>query len=86
MERKIFFKSEFVLEIGISCVLMNRIGKINVKRGFKEDYNVFKEFYDREIEGYVIVLFMIYIGMNLMEGNENINNYMLFIYCLNLDM
>ena len=86
MERKIFLKSESAPEIGTSCASMNRTGKTNAKRGPKEDYNAFKEFHDREIEGHVIASFMTYTGMNSMEGNENINNYILFTHCLNLDM
>ena len=47
---------------------MNRTGKTNAKRGPKEDYNAFKEFHDREIEGHVIASFMTYTGMKSMEG------------------
>ena len=65
---------------------MNRTGKTNAKRGPKEDYNAFKEFHDREIEGHVIASFMAYTGMNSMEGNKNKTNYILFTHCFNLDM
>lgn len=63
MDKKIFFSNDFLGEVGSMCVLMNRIGKINVKKGFKVDFNVYKDFYDWEIEVYIIVLFMEFVGM-----------------------
>lgn len=65
---KCFFKDSFVLEIGIVCVFMNRIGKSNVKKGFDKDYNVFKDFMDREIEVYIFIGWMKFVGMNDMKG------------------
>lgn len=63
-----FFKEGLVVEMGIFCVLMNWIGKSNVKRGFEEDYNVFKDFIDCEIEVYIIIKWMLFFGMIDMEG------------------
>lgn len=68
MDFKLFFKKELLGDVGSICVFMNRCGKINVKVGFMVDYNAYKDFYDREFEVYVIVFFMIYVGMEIMEG------------------
>lgn len=48
---------------------MNCIGKINVKKGLYDEYNVFCDFYDREIEVYILVLFLIYIGVISLKGS-----------------
>lgn len=53
----------FVFEIGIIRVSINRIGKINVVKGVENYYNEYSEFYVREIEVYICVLFMEMIGM-----------------------
>lgn len=63
-----FFNEDFVSEIGILCVFMNRLGKINVKWGFYKDYNVYCDFYEWELEGYIVVVFMEYVGMKFVEG------------------
>lgn len=65
---KLFFKDSFVVEIGIICVLMNRIGKFNVKKGFEKDYNVYCDFIDCEIEVYIVVRWMKFVGMVILEG------------------
>ena len=70
MERKIFFSNESAPEVGTGCASMNRTGKTNAKKGPKEDYNAFKEFHDREIEGRVLASFMNYSGMSSMEGKS----------------
>ena len=76
MERKIFFSNESAPEVGTSCASMNRTGKTNAKKGPKEDYNAFKEFHDREIEGHVLASFMNYSGMSSMEGKSCKHNKM----------
>ena len=70
VERKIVFSNESAPEVGTSCASMNRTGKTNAKKGPKEDYNAFKEFQDREIEGHVLASFMNYSGMSSMEGKS----------------
>ena len=52
---------------------MNRTGKTNAKKGPKDDYNAYKDFHDREIEGHVLASFMTYSGMNSMEGKAHMN-------------
>lgn len=47
---------------------MNRIGKINVVKGVVNYYNEYKEFYQREVEVYICVFFMLMMGMEIMEG------------------
>ena len=47
---------------------MNRTGKINAKKGAHKDYNAFKEFHEREVEGHIIASFMIFAGMESMDG------------------
>lgn len=65
--------------MGISYVLMNRNGKINAKKGLDMDYNVYKEFFDCEIEVYVFVKWMDFVGMKNFEGLYYFNLY-IFIF------
>lgn len=45
---------------------MNRMGKIIVFKGIDKKYNEYKEFYEREIEVYICVVFMEMVGMEIM--------------------
>ncbi len=47
---------------------MNRTGKTNAKKGAHKDYNAYKDFHEREVEGHIIASFMTYAGMEKMEG------------------
>lgn len=38
------------------------------KKGLYDEYNIFYDFYDREIEVYILVLFLIYIGVISLKG------------------
>lgn len=49
-------------------VSINCIGKLNKVKGVENYYNKYSEFYLREIEVYVVVLFMEMMGMKNMEG------------------
>lgn len=64
-------------ELGIFMVSINCIGKLNVVKGVENYYNEYSEFYLREIEGYVVVLFMEMMGMKNMEG---LIYYILFFF------
>lgn len=63
-----FVKLEFVVELGILRVSMNRIGKFNVVKGVYFYYNEYKDFYSREIKVYIFVLFMEMCGMFRFDG------------------
>ena len=52
---------------------MNRNGKTNAKKGPDEDYNAYKEFFDRETEAHIIAQWMIFAGMQKHEGDNNYN-------------
>lgn len=67
IENKIFLKDESAAEIGTTRATINRTGKTNAKKG-ADDYNSYKEFHEREIEGHVIAAFMVFCGMQGMEG------------------
>ena len=60
-------------EIGASYASMNRNGKTNAKKGPDEDYNAYKEFFDRETEAHIIAQWMIFAGMQKHEGDNNYN-------------
>lgn len=66
--KQLFFKEGSAAEMGTSCSSMNRTGKSNAKRGPEEDYNVFKDFTDRETEAHIITKWMLFSGMTDMEG------------------
>lgn len=40
--------------------------KTNAKKGV-DDYNAYREFHDREVEGHIIAAFMVFCGMANME-------------------
>ena len=46
---------------------VNRTGKTNAKKGV-DDYNAYREFHDREVEGHLIAAFVVFCGMENMEG------------------
>lgn len=56
------------MELGISVVSINWIGKINVKKGVYFNYNEYKEFYEREVEVYICVVFMEMLLMYKVDG------------------
>ena len=45
---ELFVKGESSGEIGTSVASMNRTGKFTAKKGPYDEYNAFKEFFDRE--------------------------------------
>lgn len=49
---------------------MNRNGKTNAKKGPDEDYNAYKEFFERETEGHVIARWMTFAGMEEPKGEH----------------
>lgn len=49
-----FIKAESSGDIGTSIASMNRTGKITAKKGPYDQYNAFKEFFDRETEAHII--------------------------------
>lgn len=59
IENKIFLKDESAAEVGTTRASINRSGKTNAKKG-ADDYNAYKEFHEREIEGHVIAAFMVH--------------------------
>ena len=48
--------SESSGDIGTSVASMNRTGKVTAKKGPYDEYNAFKEFFDRETETHIIPL------------------------------
>ena len=67
IENKIFLKDESAAEVGTTRASINRSGKTNAKKG-ADDYNAYKEFHEREIEGHVIAAFTVHCGMQSMQG------------------
>ena len=67
IENKIFLKDESAGEIGTTRATINRTGKTNAKKG-ADDYNSYKEFHERELEGHILAAFMVFTGMHSMEG------------------
>ena len=47
---------------------MNCTGKINAKKGPDEDYNVYRDFIDWEMEARIIVRWLVFAGMNDLES------------------
>lgn len=78
IENKIFFKDDSAAEVGTTRATINRTGKTNAKKG-AADYNSYKEFHEREVEGHVIASFMVYSGMHSMEGMFNFIGYYLSV-------
>lgn len=62
IEKKVFLKDESTAEVGTTSTSINRTGKTNAKKG-ADDYNSYKKFHEREIEGHVVASFMVPCGM-----------------------
>lgn len=62
IEKKVFLKDESTAEVGTTSASINRTGKTNAKKG-ADDYNSYKKFHEREIEGHVEASFMVPCGM-----------------------
>ena len=62
IEKKVFLKDESTAEVGTTSASINRTGKTNAKKG-ADDYNSYKKFHEREIEGHVVASFMVPCGM-----------------------
>ena len=67
IENKIFLKDDSAPEIGTTTATINRTGKTNAKKGV-DDYNAYRDFHDREVEGHILAAFMVFCGMENMEG------------------
>lgn len=65
-----FLNKESAPDVGSSCASMNRTGKTNAKKGPKNDYNGYKDFYDREIDAHIIASFMKFAGMKSINGKN----------------
>ena len=50
---------------------MNHTGKITAKKGPCDEYNAFKEFFDRETEAHIIAAWMEFTGMQEINGNSS---------------
>lgn len=46
---------------------INRTGKTNARKG-EDGFNSYKEFHEWEVKGHVIAAFMVFCGMQSMEG------------------
>jgi len=66
IENKIFLKDDSAPEIGTTTATINRTGKTNAKKGV-DDYNAYRDFHDREVEGHILAAFMVFCGMENME-------------------
>jgi hypothetical protein len=69
-----YFKSDSSAQIGTMCASMNRTGKSNAKKGPETDYNAFKDFFERETEGHILSRWMLFVGMDSMEGMKITKN------------
>ena len=77
IEKKVFLKDESTAEVGTTSASINRTGKTNAKKG-ADDYNSYKKFHEREIEGHVIASFMVPCGM--------LSMFIVFITVLNFNI
>ena len=50
---------------------MNRTGKVTAKKGPYDQYNAFKEFFDRETEAHIIAAWMEFTGMQKLNGKSS---------------
>ena len=69
---EIFVKAESSGDIGTSVASMNRTGKTTAKKGPYDQYNAFKEFFDRETEAHIITAWMAFVGLDKMDGKMKI--------------
>lgn len=67
VENRIFMKDESAAEIGTTRATINRTGKTNAQKG-ADDYNAYRDFHDREIDGHIVAAFMVFAGMGVIEG------------------
>ena len=72
VEFDMFVKDASAREVGTSRASMNRTMKTNAAKGVQNNYNEYKEFHQREVEGHVCAAFMELNGMTSMDGNDNI--------------
>lgn len=77
IEKKVFLKDESTAEVGTTSASINRTGKTNAKKG-ADDYNSYKKFHEREIEGHVVASFMVHCGM--------LSMFIVFITVLNFNI
>lgn len=63
-------KAESSGDIGTSIASMNRTGKITAKKGPYDQYNAFKEFFDRETEAHIITAWLAFVGFDKMDGKK----------------
>lgn len=77
IEKKVFLKDESTAEVGTTSASINRTGKTNAKKG-ADDYNSYKKFHEREIEGHVVASFMVPCGM--------LSMFIVFITVLNFNI
>lgn len=77
IEKKVFLKDESTAEVGTTSTSINRTGKTNAKKG-ADDYNSYKKFHEREIEGHVVASFMVPCGM--------LSMFIVFITVLNFNI
>ena len=77
IEKKVFLKDESTAEVGTTSASINRTGKTNAKKG-ADNYNSYKKFHEREIEGHVVASFMVPCGM--------LSMFIVFITILNFDI
>ena len=47
-------------------------GKTTAKKGPYDQYNAFKEFFDRETEAHIITAWMAFVGLDKMDGKMKI--------------
>lgn len=77
IEKRVFLKDESTAEVGTTSASINRTGKTNAKKG-ADDYNSYKKFHEREIEGHVVASFMVPCGM--------LSMFIVFITVLNFNI
>ena len=77
IEKKVFLKDESTVEVGTTSASINRTGKTNAKKG-ADNYNSYKKFHEREIEGHVVASFMVPCGM--------LSMFIVFITVLNFNI
>ena len=77
IEKKVFLKDESTAEVGTTSASINRTGKTNAKKG-ADDYNSYKKFHEREIEGHVVASFIVPCGM--------LSMFIVFITILNFNI
>lgn len=70
---ELFVKAESSGDIGTSVASINRTGKVTAKKGPYDEYNAFKEFFDRETEARIIAAWMEFAGMQELNGKNRPN-------------